>query len=112
MEKPGQTVPDKIAQYYEHHPEEADKIGTEILAEDRQDRQEMAELDGLASSGGNDPYSNQFRMSFLGDIGMSWWKWQILLLGLEGVTWALRLPGFVHLILYIFIVTIFVKNMA
>ncbi len=101
-----------IADYYASHPDEAADLGYDLLRQDSKERKEAATMDALAASGtGPSPYKYYFQFKFLDEVGLSWWKWELMLTTLDAGVWLLGLPNVLHAAIYVLMVIILIKRM-
>jgi len=104
--KPATTDP--VTAAFAKDPQDTEKIGQDILRDDKKQREEQALADGIAGEHSIDIQSDlKYQNKFLHDIGMSWWTWIVINIVLSGAIFWFRLPFYAYSIVGIIFVIIF-----
>ncbi len=92
--KPTSDVPDRVTEYFEQHPEQANADADQLLAakrqEDAKDAHMQAGLDLAASEAGPDLQSQvSYGYKYSQDVGISYWLFLVLGLVVNGIAYVI-----------------------
>ncbi|HSX41581.1 MAG TPA: hypothetical protein VLF21_03065 [Candidatus Saccharimonadales bacterium] len=90
MADEGKAKTDQIIEdYYDRHPEEAEKVGADLIDEQRKEDQQEAAINAVAAGNSYAPNNNYFRSRFLWLTNLSWTQWFLLSAALGAISFFL-----------------------